>query len=112
MSSIASWSYTNKATVKPVIGRDKYGEPEFGEPYEIACGWSMGGQNWGANSKIGMADGGQEFIVRYEIYTEDPRPKYLDHVRLEGHELWEEIKSAREWEMSAFDDTSDYLLQT
>lgn len=105
MSSIANWSYTNLATVKPVTGRDKYGEPTFGEPYEIKCGW-------GASSKVGMSDGGQEFIVRHNIYTEDPRPKYLDHVQLNGHTAWEEIKSRQEWEMSAFGDTPDYQLQT
>lgn len=44
MSSIARWSYSNIATVWPVDGLDKYGQPAYGTPYTITCTWQDTGE--------------------------------------------------------------------
>lgn len=106
MSQTANWSYTNKATVKPRTGNiDKYGDPEYGTEYEIAC-------TWGANAKQAAANAGREFLVKNTIYTEDPRPQYLDMIKLNGSDQWEEIRERQAFDMSFFGEVPDYFLIT
>lgn len=112
MSAIARWSYKNTATVKPFLSIDLMtGVTVYGPEYEIACGWV-------AEAKQERETGGQsgsrgaEFISQHIIYTEDPRPGYLDLILLSGRTDWEQIRSATMWEMAAFNDTPDYKLVT
>ena len=111
MSSIARWTYTNTATVKPFNGMDMWGNESYGTEYEIACTWTavdsdermMGGQS-GA--------GGSELILKHEVYTEDARPKYMDMILLNGATEWEKIRERTGWDMSPFADTPDFKLVT
>ena len=112
MSSIARWSYKNKARIKPFMSLDLMsGQSVYGEEYEIAC-------NWTAESKPERESGGlsgsrgAEFISQHIIYTEDTRPKYLDMIKLGNRDDWEEIRSVTEWDMEMFNDTPDFKLVT
>lgn len=83
MSSAAAWSYSNRATVTPLMGRDDFrGGVTWGEPYEIACTWT------GQSESVSVAvDGGrvEEYVARNIIWTEDKRPKKGDKIRLHAH---------------------------
>nr|MBO2511803.1 hypothetical protein [Gammaproteobacteria bacterium] len=106
MSKTASWSYTNTATVKPFVSIDPMTQESiYGEEYQIACTWT-------AKSEQARDDNGAEFVSRHEIFTEDPRPKYLDKIQLNGSTEWEEIRSVTGWDMSPFGETPDYRLVT
>lgn len=106
MSSIARWSYANTAMIKPFLGRDTWsGAATYGEQYEIAC-------NWIAKSEQTRSDAGEEFISRHIVYHEDPRPKFLDQVLLNGATQWEEVRSLTEWDMAMFNDSSDFMMVT
>lgn len=108
MSSIARWSYTNTATVRPWLGQDSYTqEIAYGEPYEIAC-------TWAAESKEMAAADGTEFVSAYIIWSEDARPKHLDLIKLNtvAETDWQEIRSHMEWDMSMFADVPDYRTVT
>lgn len=107
VSSIARWSYKNTAWVRPLLETtDRWsGARQYGEPYEIAC-------NWIAEHRQERANDGQEFIGRHTFFTEDPRPKFMDQIRREGFEDWEEIRSTTNWEMAMFNDTPDFRLVT
>lgn len=109
MSETANWSYTNTARIRPRIGMNmRTGQTEYGEEYEIACTWT-------AVSEQSRDDEGAEFISRYEIYTEDPRPLYLDMILLNGWDAdtdWQQIRSRVEWDMSFFGEIPDYKLVT
>lgn len=107
MSSIARWSYKYTATVKPFVAYDqRTGETTFGAEYDIACGVI------GATDQDRMTVGGQEMVAKHIIYTEDDRPKYLDHIKFEGSDGWEEVRHKTFWEMAAFNDVPDYKLMT
>lgn len=103
MSSLARWTYTNTAKVRPVLTRDKYGGKTYGEEYEIACTWSI-------ESKLAVSAAGVEFTTMAAVFTEDSRPKYQDEIFLNGR--WVEIKNRLEWDMSPFGDTPDFKLLT
>lgn len=108
MSSIARWSYTNTATVRPWLSEDGYERvPVYGEPYEIAC-------TWAAESKEMTAADGKEFVSAYIIWSEDARPKHLDLIKLNtvAETDWQEIRSHMEWDMSMFADVPDYRTVT
>ena len=105
MSSIARWTYTNTAVVRPFEGVDEWGKSTYGTEYEIACTWGTKGQQERKND-------GAELVDTNTIYTEDPRPKRLDMIRLNGHDEWQEIRGRVEYDMSFFDDTPDYELTT
>lgn len=105
MSTTANWSYTNIATVRPRLGESEWGGVEYGPEYEIACTWS-------AESSQERDANGAEFISRRKIYTEDPRPRFLDLIRLNGSDDWDEIRSVTAWDMSFFDEEPDFLLVT
>ena len=108
------------------------GATVYGDEYEIAC-------NWIAESKQERDDQGAEFVSRHIIFTEDPRPKYLDMIRLSGFGIafmsgsseeqsgseveyagseilsgsgWEEIRAKTSWDMALFNDSMDFKLVT
>lgn len=100
MSETSRWSYTNTATVRPFVSRDDFdGTVVYGDEYEIAC-------TWAAESKEMRDATGAEFISNYIIWSEDPRPKHLDLIKLNTVALtnWQEIRSHMEWDMSFFQD--------
>lgn len=107
MSSLGRWTYTNTATVRPVVARDKYGAKTYGPEYEIAC-------TWDAQSKPARTNAGVEFTTTYVIYTEDARPRYLDEIKLRGSDKWQEILGHAQWDMSPFGeaDSPDYKITT
>lgn len=111
MSSIARWTYTNTAVVRPFEGVNEWGKSTYGTEYEIACTWgTKGQQERGLGGQSGPQ--GAELVDTDTIYTEDPRPKRLDLIRLGGHDDWQEIRGRVEYDMSFFDDTPDYELTT
>lgn len=114
MSSVARWSYRNVATVKPYLSQDLMtGETVYGDPYDIACTWTA--ESKPERDAGGMAGArGAEFISQHTIYTEDPRPKYLDQISFTGSNGWEEIRSVTNWDMSSLGepDSPDFKLVT
>lgn len=112
MSSIASWSYANTATVKPFASRDDWeGGETYGAEYEIACTWEAKSEQMRSEGGKSGAQGA-EFMSRHMIYTEDLRPKRLDLIRLGDSPEWEEIRDRTEWDMSPFNDVPDVKLVT
>jgi len=74
MSSAASWSYTSKATVWPLLGRDDWNHaPTYGAPVVFACDYS-------ATSVRMTDDRGQEFTTRQVLHTERADLKQGDMV--------------------------------
>ncbi len=64
MSAVASWSYTSKATVWPLLSRaDWAGTRAFGAPQAFACDYK-------AESQRLTDDRGIEFVSRQQVYTE------------------------------------------
>lgn len=115
MSNTAAWSYTNTAKVKRLIGLDRWkGVAEYDEPYTIDCTWTAAAtEERGAGGQSGAM--GSEFVSKYEIYTEDPRPKHLDLILLNGDDEetgWQEIRSVTHFDMSSFGEDPDYKLVT
>lgn len=105
MSEVSRWIYTNTATIKPFVSRDSWGKETWGEPYEIACTWTaMSEQRSDAN--------GKEFVSKFEVFTEDLRPKFEDMILLNGQTQWDQIRAVTEWDMSFFEDTPDVKLVT
>ena len=105
MSATSSWSYTNTATVKPFTGISEWGGVTYGEEYTISCTWT-------AVSQQERDSTGAEFVSRFEIFTEDARPKMLDMIKLNGDAEWQEIRSRTFWDMSFFGETPDFRLVT
>lgn len=113
MSNTANWSYTQTAQVKPWISYDtKSQDSVYGDPYEIKCTWSaraeqrtsLGGQS---------SAGGDEFVSKHFIYTEDKRPKALDLILINDPKAqWEEIKAIDFYDMSFFGEEPDFTLVT
>ena len=64
MSAAASWSYTSRATLWPLLTRDDWtGVASYGIPVQIACDYSA--------EAMRMTDAlGQEFVTRQIIHTE------------------------------------------
>lgn len=107
MSSIARWSYKYPATVKPFSAYDqRSGATTYGAEFDILCGVV------GATDQDRVSVGGQEMLAKHVIYTEDARPKYLDLIKFDGSDGWEEIRHKTFWEMAAFNDVPDYKLMT
>lgn len=74
MSSLAAWSYTSKATLWPLTGRDDWsGARTFGAPDEFACDYS-------AESVRMTDDRGVEFTTRQILHTERAGIKQGDMV--------------------------------
>lgn len=108
MSSIARWSYTERATVRPFVSRNgATNQVIYGEPYEIMC-------DFAAKAEQFRDEKGNEFVSRYLIYTEDQRPKAFDEITLIFPDTKpQEIRAKTIWPMSAFQgDIPDFLLVT
>ncbi|MFV0411146.1 MAG: hypothetical protein ACK5LJ_16035 [Paracoccus sp. (in: a-proteobacteria)] len=105
MSSTANWSYANTATVKPYLGQDEWGNASYGAEYTIAC-------TWAAKAEQQRDATGAEFVTQNQIYTEDARPKFLDLIKLNGSDRWDEIRNVTGWDMSFFGEIPDFLLVT
>lgn len=65
MSTTANWSYTNVATVYPVIrGGGKWDDTiTYGPPYLIDCTWQ-------SSNEVVKDDMGKEFVTNNVFYTE------------------------------------------
>lgn len=112
LSKTANWSYTNTATINPFVSIDLMTQESiYGEEFTIACTWEAKSE---AVRDVGGQSGsrGAEFVSKHHIYTEDPRPKYLDLIQLNGSDEWEEIRSVTGWDMSPFGEEPDFLLVT
>lgn len=114
--SFARFAYTNTATVWPYLGEDEWnGGVSYGAPFVIACGF-MGKASMGMSAQRDLE--GREFIVKNTFWTEDVRPKYRDRIA-KGTKtgLWEdhaaeEIKQIIDYEMTLFNDTTDFEIMT
>jgi hypothetical protein len=74
MSAAAAWSYTSKATLWPLLGRDDWtGALLFGPPVVFACDYS-------AESLRLTDDAGVEFTTRQVLFTEFATAKQGDRV--------------------------------
>lgn len=106
MSKMSEWVYTNTATVRPFLSVDQWSHQiVYGDEYQIDC-------TWVAKSEQQTDADGNEFVSKYEIFTENPAPKYLDMIQLRGHSEWQEIRSKTEWDFSMFDEEPDFKLVT
>lgn len=111
MSNTANWSYTNVATVWPLLGFDDFnGVSTYGDPYLIACTWAV-------LSEVRVDGDGKEFTSNSIFWTEDARPQYKDRIvkldrRSESWTVGEQIRSVKDWDMSFFDEIPDYALVT
>lgn len=111
MSTTANWSYTNDATVWPIESQDNgWGGSgdSYGEPYVIKCTWAGGGETMTGSD-------GQQFVPSYRFWHEDKRVKFGDWIargveidRLKG----DPIKAHTEYDMSFFEEQSDYMSVT
>jgi hypothetical protein len=80
MSSTASWSYTAKATIWPLSGRDDWdGGQSFAAPVVIDC-------DYGSNSERLTDAKGDEFVSRLRIFTEYSGAKQGDRIAIGDHE--------------------------
>lgn len=101
MSSIARWSYTEVAEVKPILGFDgATQESVYGEPYQIKCAWQDK-----AEAKV-SPETGEEFLSQRVYSTEDPRIKLGDQIRpvsdLVDGEDWQRVRLVEKFPMSMF----------
>lgn len=105
MSKIASWSYTSRATVKPMIGIDHFsGGLDYGESYAIDCTWI-------SKHELLRDEKGEEFVSSSLIFTEDQRPKPHDMIRInDGFSDFQEIRSREGFDMSFFAEATDFKL--
>lgn len=112
MSATANWSYTNVAQVRPFVSRDQWtGEAIYGEAFDIACTWTAEAtQERMAGGQGGSQ--GAEFIAKHTIFTEDRRPKFMDLIKFDGSDGWEEIRAVTTWDMSFFGEQPDFKLVT
>ena len=114
MSSTASWSYTNKATVWPLTGTDDWsGQDAYGTPYLIDCTWK-------GSDKIKRDADGNEFVSKDIYYTESELPKRKDMIA-KGDQVAtanpvdagaSEIQVVDEFDMSFFGEKPDYSIFT
>lgn len=74
MSSAASWSYTAKATLWPLLALDGWsGGATFGAPEEFACDYK-------SDARTRKNDAGEEFTSTHVLYTERSDIKRGDFV--------------------------------
>src|SRR5690625_1994709 len=79
MSKLASSSYTAKATIWPLTGKDEWGGDPFGEPVVIDC-------DYGArSSRITTPASGLEIAVNLYVWTEYPHAKVGDMLAIGEH---------------------------
>lgn len=104
MSSLARWSYTETAEVRPVASFNALTQQYiFGESYTVLCGWQDK-----AETKIDP-DSGEEFVTQRVYSTEDPRPQHGDQIRpvsdlVEGEDF-QRIRLKEKFPMSMFGKT-------
>ena len=104
MSSIARWSYKNKATVWPYLGgggTGGWGGDNYGDPYVIDCTYAGGGD-------VMSSTGGREFVPKMRIWHEDKRVKDGDLIAIGAsadRDDASEILAHTEYDMSPFDET-------
>lgn len=101
MSSIARWSYTEDAEVRPVLDFDPMTQkPVYGDPYMIKCAWQDK-----AEARM-SPETGEEFLTTRIYSTEDPRPRFGDEIRpvsdLIAGEDWQRIRVLDKFPMSMF----------
>lgn len=76
MSAVASWSYTAKATLWPLLSRSEWsGAQQFGAPQTIACDYSQ-------DARVMTDAKGDEFTTRLVLFTERAGIKQGDRVAL------------------------------
>ncbi|CNL89766.1 MULTISPECIES: hypothetical protein [Yersinia] len=81
MSSLASWSYTAKATVWPIVGTDKWNKPIYGAPVVIDCDY--GGDGKRGSSSLGLSASVRlEFVVKNTFWSEYAIAKVGDMIAL------------------------------
>lgn len=106
MSEMARWTYVNEVQVKPFLGIDRWGAPEYGPEYTIMCYYA-------AVSELTVGAGGEQFVSQHVIYCEDPRPKTRDLVFIPMVNEWQEVRANGGWPMEAFGDPMpDFKLVT
>lgn len=71
MSSIGSWAYVNKATVRPFIEMLPNGKARYGEPFSIDCYFT-------SKKEPVITQDGVQFISSMVFLTENSRVKVLD----------------------------------
>lgn len=113
MSTTANWSYTNTATVFPLVteanGRIGSIQPTYGTPYQVACTWAGGGEKGSAKM---TGNNGDEFVPAIRFWHEDKRPKCGDLIArgiVTDKRTASMIKSHVEYDMSFFGEAADYM---
>ena len=101
MSSLARWSYTEIAEVRPVGSFNAVSQQyDFGESYLIKCAWQDK-----AETKIDP-NTGEEFTTMRTYSTEDSRPRHGDQIRpvsdLIDGEDFQRIRLKEKFPASAF----------
>lgn len=122
MSATANWSYTNIATIYPVIhGGGEWGdETTYGPPYLIDCTWQ-------SSNEVVKDDTGKEFVTNNVFFTELKRngvdvqkpergfyiakgdTTYQSDPRVAGADI---IITVKEDDMSFFGEDPDYEIRT
>lgn len=113
MSTTANWSYTNVATVWPLLAStgDGWDGPagSYGAPYQVACTWVGGGEKMTNND-------GEEFAPSFRFWHEDKRVKYGDWiargVQTDRIASGEQVKQHVEYDMSFFGEEPDFMSVT
>lgn len=76
MSSVARWSYTAKATIWPLLGKNEYHEAIYGAPISFSC-------DYGSEAKTYKDSIGVEFVSRLTIWHDGyPEAKRGDYVAI------------------------------
>lgn len=101
MSSIARWSYTEIAEVKPLVDFDPMTQTStYGDPFTIKCAWQDKSED-----KID-GDSGEQYLSTRVYSTEDTRPKLGDQIRpispLVDEDSWDRIRTHEKFPMSMF----------
>ena len=102
--SWSTWSYAATVSVKPFAGYDDWGGgATYGAEFDIRCTWSATKE-----PRTETGGDGQEFVVSHYIYTDDPRVKYLDQIKV--GDRWETVRRVDSWDVSAFGEQADYRI--
>lgn len=111
MSDTANWSYTNEATVWPVIEQTGNGwddidnSQEYGPPFKIKCTFASGNKQ--LTDKYAL-----EQVPDLIVWHEDDRVKYGDRIAVGAGATFENslvITNNKFYDMSFFGETMDYI---
>lgn len=120
MSRTGAWSYTNAATVYPMVFDSWKSVWTAGTPYLIDC-------TWVAENKTAVDDTGKEFTTTLTFYTELKRdgsdvvmPQRDWYIAKGDTTVIEEpvvakariIRAITEWDMSPFGQEPDFKIMT